>query len=160
MSHSLIQKRKTKNYAGAVITIGFIILLKMLVLLSGCTSEFDQSTTLSSADNSASYSSRNANSFKEIEVEKGELKIDPKLMRVLEKLADTDEIDVLLYPRGQVSENLEKFLLDKKKEGLLDYNVLQIANFIAIKGQKVVILEIANRDDVSRITNNPRFTTQ
>ena len=158
--HSLIQKRKTKNYAGAVITFGFIILLKMLVLLSGCTSEFDQSTTLPSADKSASYSSRNANSFKEIEVEKGELKIDPKLMRVLEKLADTDEIDVLLYPRGQVSENLERFLLGKKKEGLLDYNTLQIANLIAIKGQKVVILEIANRDDVSRITNNPRFTTQ
>ena len=93
-------------------------------------------------------------------MEKGELKIDPKLMRVLEKLADTDEIDVLLYPRGQVSENLEGFLLGKKKEGLLDYNTLQIANLIAIKGQKVVILEIANRDDVSRITNNPRFTTQ
>ena len=151
---------KTKNYTDTVINIGFLISLKMLILLSGCTSEFDQSAALPPADNSASYSSRNANSFKEIEVKKDELKIDQELMRVLEKLADTDEIDVLLYPRGQVSENLERFLLGKKEEGLLEYNTLKIANLIAIKGQKAVILEIANRDDVSRITNNPRFTTQ
>ena len=90
-------------------------------------------------------------------MERGESKIDQELRQALDRLADTDEIEVLLYPK-QMGGTIEEFLLAKKGEGLLDYNVLQLANCIVIKAQKKVILEIANRDDVSRIAVNPRFT--
>jgi hypothetical protein len=86
-----------------------------------------------------------------------ESKIDQKLRQALDKLADTDEIEVLLYPE-QMGGALERDLLTKKDEGLLDYNVLQLANCIVIRSQKQVILEMANRDDVTRITINPSFT--
>lgn len=161
MLHRLIKREKAKSHKDVVITIKCLILIGLFVLLSGCAFELDQTTEIPSTDNSAEHSSINTNPFKEIEVEKDESRIDQELTRVFEDLEDTDEIDVLLYPReGQVSEGLERFLRDKKKDGLLDYNIMQIANFIAIKGQKQIILEIANRDDVSRITINPRFTTQ
>lgn len=86
-----------------------------------------------------------------------ESKIDKDLIQVLDKLTDKDQIDVLLYPK-QTGEEFETFLLTKKKEGVLDYNVLQIANCVVIKATKGLIWEIAARDDVFRITINPRFT--
>ncbi len=88
---------------------------------------------------------------------RSESKIDQELRQTLDKLTDTEEIDVLLYPK-QLGGEIEQFLLTKKKAGLLNYNILQIANCIVIKAPKKVILEIAARDDVSRITSNPRFT--
>jgi hypothetical protein len=90
-------------------------------------------------------------------VEKGASKIDQDLMRVLDSLTETDEIDILVYPR-QMSEEFERFLLGKKNQGLLDYNILQIANCAVVKAPKSVILDIAAQHDVSRITINPRFT--
>lgn len=91
-------------------------------------------------------------------MERGGSKIDQELRQALDKLTDTEEIDVLLYPK-QTREDFEGFLLIKKNEGVLDYNFLQLANCFVIKAPKKVILEIAARDDVSRITINPRFTT-
>ena len=105
----------------------------------------------------AYFLSKLANPPKEVEVERGESKIDQDLMRALDKLADTDEIDVLLYPK-QMGEDFERFLLTKKNQGMLDYNILQLANCVVIKAPKKVIQEIAARNDVSRITMNPRFT--
>lgn len=90
-------------------------------------------------------------------MERDEPKIDKELRQTLDELADTDEIEVLLYPK-QMGGALERDLLTKKDEGLLDYNILQLANCIVIRSQKQVILEMANRDDVTRITINPRFT--
>lgn len=90
-------------------------------------------------------------------MERGESKIDQDLRRALDKLTETDEIDALLYPK-QMGEDFERFLLTKKNEGLLDYNILHIANCVVIKAPKKVILEIAARDDVSRVSINPRFT--
>ncbi len=90
-------------------------------------------------------------------MEESKSKIEQELRQALEKLADTDEIDVLLYAR-RMGEDLERFLLTSKNEGLLDYNILQLANCIVVKAPKKVILEIAARDDVFRIASNPRFT--
>lgn len=90
-------------------------------------------------------------------MKKRQSKIDQALKQVLDKLADIDEIDVLLYPK-QMGEPFENVLLTKKNEGLLDYNVLQLANCIVIKAQKKVILELAARNDVDRVAINPRFT--
>jgi len=90
-------------------------------------------------------------------VKRGESKIDQDLVHALDKLIEADEIDVLLYPK-QISEDLETFLLANKNKGLLDYNILHIANCVAIKAPKKIILEIAARDDVSQLILNPRFT--
>ncbi len=90
-------------------------------------------------------------------METKEAKIDKDLKRELDKLKDENEIDVLLYPK-QLGEDLKEFLQTKKNEGLLDYNILQMANCIVIRAAKKVIVEITARDDVVRITMNPRFT--
>jgi len=84
-------------------------------------------------------------------------KIDQPLQQALDGLMDQAEIDVLLYPT-QMREEFKQFLQTKKNEGLLDYNILQMANCVVIKAPKKVILELADRDDVSRITINPKFT--
>ena len=84
-------------------------------------------------------------------------KIDQDLMQVLDKLEDADEVDVLLYPR-QMDKDFERILQTKKREGALDYNILTLANCVVIKAPKQVILDMAARDDVSRIAVNPRFT--
>jgi hypothetical protein len=90
-------------------------------------------------------------------MERGESKIDKELRQALDQLADQEEIDVLLYPK-QLGGEFERFLLTQKKEDMLDYNILKIANCVVIKASKKVILEIADRDDVSRISVNPKFT--
>ena len=84
-------------------------------------------------------------------------KIDRDLIRVLDRLTDTDEVEVLLYPK-HVDKAFERLLQTKKSEGILDYNILKLANCVAIKAPKPIILELAARDDVSRVAVNPRFT--
>ena len=84
-------------------------------------------------------------------------RIDQDLKEVLDTLKDQDEIDVLLYPKV-MGKSIKEMLQSKKDEGLLDYNVLAIANCIVVKAPKKIILQIATRDDVSRIAVNPRFT--
>lgn len=90
-------------------------------------------------------------------MERDEPKIDKALMQELEKLAEEEEIDVLLYPK-EMSEDFKGFLVTKKNEGLLDYNILQLANCVVIKARKRIILEIAGRHDVARTTIHPKFT--
>jgi hypothetical protein len=87
----------------------------------------------------------------------GDAKIDNELLRALERLGEQEETDVLVYPK-RMGEDLKEFLAARKKEGLLDYNILHLANCIAIKARKNVLLQIASRDDVLRMTINPRFT--
>ena len=90
-------------------------------------------------------------------METGESKIDRDLRQALDKLTDKEEIDVLLYPK-EIGEGFKELLQSKKNEGLLDYNVLEIANCIVVKAPKKIILELAARNDVSRIAMNPTFT--
>ncbi len=85
-------------------------------------------------------------------------KIDEDLKRQLKELGDDEQIDVLLHP-GRMEGNLKRFLMSGKNEGELDYNILEIANCIAVKSTKKVILEIAARDDVGQVTIQPTLST-
>ena len=85
-------------------------------------------------------------------------KIDEDLMQRLDALTDEEQIDALLHPK-RMGEDLKEFLMSEKNEGQLDYNILHIANCIAVKASKKVILEIAAREDVARVTVQPRLTT-
>lgn len=91
-------------------------------------------------------------------MESGESKLDKELKQALDQLTDTEEIDVLLFPK-YMDREFESFLQTQKNKGLLDYSILQLANCVVIKATKKVILEIAARAEVSRISINPRFTT-
>lgn len=84
-------------------------------------------------------------------------KLDQALQQTLDKMADQEEIDALVYPKHSGGE-FEQFLFNKKNAGLLDYNVLPLANCVVVKASKKIILEIAARNDVSRVASNPRFT--
>jgi hypothetical protein len=90
-------------------------------------------------------------------MERVKSKLDQVLKQTLDKLTDQEELDVLVYPQ-QPGGEFEQFLSGRKNEGWLDYNVLHLANCVVIKASKKIILEIAARDDVSRLTINPRFT--
>jgi hypothetical protein len=94
-------------------------------------------------------------------MQSGKSKIEPELKEALDKLEDEDEdeIEALIFPKKQGGE-IERLLQAKKKAGELDYNVLLIANCIAIKASKKFILELASRDDVIRLSANPKFTAQ
>ncbi len=86
-----------------------------------------------------------------------ESKLENALRQSLDGMADEDDIDVLLYPT-RMGAPIEDFLSEAKGAGRLDYNVLKLAGCIALKAPKKLILEIARRDDVSRLSANPRFS--
>ncbi len=88
---------------------------------------------------------------------KGESKLDADVKQALDKLADTAEMDVLVYPT-QITETFKQFLQKKQDEGILKYNILQLANCAVVKASKRVILEIAAQDEVSKIRMNPRVS--
>lgn len=85
-------------------------------------------------------------------------KLDDGLRQVLENLSNEEEIDVLLFPK-QMGDELRKFLIEGKNDSKLDFNILKIANCIAVKAPKAVIMNLATREDVDRITAQPKFTT-
>lgn len=91
-------------------------------------------------------------------MESEESKIDEQLIENLQRIADEDVIDVLVYPR-RLDEDFKNFLLSEKTAGRFEYNVLEFANCAAIRAKKKVILDISRRDDVTRVASNPRFTT-
>ena len=88
---------------------------------------------------------------------KGETKLDADVKLALDKLANMAEMDVLVYPI-QITETFKQFLQNKQDEGILEYNILHLANCAFVKAPKKVILEIAARDDISQIRMNPRVT--
>ena len=85
-----------------------------------------------------------------------EAKLDGTLRQLLAGIADEDEIDLLVHPT-RMGGSIESFLSEAKGAGRLDYNVLELAGCIALKAPKKVILEIARRDDVARLSANPSF---
>ncbi len=92
-------------------------------------------------------------------MEPGESKIEKQLTETLQRIADEDVIDVLVYPR-QLDESFKNFLQSGKSAGRFEYNVLESANCAVVEAKKNVILEISRRDDVTRVARNPRFTAQ
>ena len=85
--------------------------------------------------------------------------ISVDLQRLLDGLADEEQAEALLYA-GPISERLEQFLEGKKEEGVLEYNVLEMAGCVALRAARKVILELADLEEVSRLETNPRFSTQ
>ncbi len=147
------------NYPWAVMIRLLGLLMSFSLLLAGCTSKSSQSINYTSNNSILSSPSTNTPSVNKTSMAINDSKISSELMDILDTLGDADEIDVLVYPSGVIGEELKNFLSQRQREGTLNFNILELANCIAVKGQKQTILEIANRDDVSRITANPRFTT-
>ncbi len=89
----------------------------------------------------------------------GQSKIDQELKLALKSLSDAERTDALIHPK-YIGQEIENFLLTKKNEGLLDYNILKLANCIFVRATKDVLYKIADRDDVLHISVNPTFKTQ
>ena len=89
-------------------------------------------------------------------MKQGESKIEEPLTEALQRMADEDVIDVLVYPR-QWDERFRNFLQSGKSGGRFEYNVLEFANCAAVRANKNVILEISRLDDVTRVATNPKF---
>ena len=85
-------------------------------------------------------------------------KIDPTLRQALNRLAEEDTVEVLVYPAGSTDE-LTAYLAARRDAGDLEFNVLAMAGSIVLRARRGIIDELAARSDVVRITLNPRFTT-
>ncbi len=88
-----------------------------------------------------------------------EIKMDKELVEVLNKLQADEEIDVLVYV-NHPSTGFDEFLQVKKEKGELKFNFLEFANCYAVEASKRLLLEIAEREDVSRVETNSRFGVQ
>ena len=85
-------------------------------------------------------------------------KADPELRRTLDQLGDRDSIEVLVYPSGN-PDDLVAHLADQREAGDLEFNVLALAECIAVRARRPTIDAIAGRVDVARVAVNPTFTT-
>lgn len=83
-------------------------------------------------------------------------KLDQDLLQILQSLDDQEEVTVLVYA-DNIRENLEAFLARKMQSGDLKYNILRLANAVAVQARKEIIVEIAGRAEVRRIRTSPRF---
>ena len=86
-------------------------------------------------------------------------KMSNELADLLNELNRDEEIDVLVYVK-RPSTSLEEYLQVKKEKGELQFNFLEYANCYVVEAPKPILLEIAEREDVSRMDVNPRFTVQ
>ncbi len=73
-------------------------------------------------------------------MEQGESKIEGQLTEALQRMADEDVIDVLVYPR-QLNEGFKNFLRSGKSAGRFEYNTLEFANCVAVRANKSRLLE-------------------
>ena len=70
---------------------------------------------------------------------------------------DADEpVEVLVHPAGDAGALVEE-LRSRSERGELEFNVLELAGVIALRARQRTVDELAARDDVARITVNPRF---
>jgi hypothetical protein len=81
-------------------------------------------------------------------------KLDDELRAQLDRVGDDDPIDVLVQPAADPFD-LEADLAGRASEGVR-YNVLPLHGSIALRAPKPVILELAARADVARVTAMPR----
>ena len=89
-------------------------------------------------------------------MDKSETKMDKKLMEVLNKLKEGEEIDVLVYVK-QASPGFDEFLQARKEKGELKFNFLEFASCYVVEASRRLLLDIAEREDVSRMAINSRF---
>jgi hypothetical protein len=84
-------------------------------------------------------------------------KIDAALGSLLDQLADQDDVEALVFPRAGGT-TLQSFLTTESDQGTLEFNVLELAGCIAVRAKKRIILALAAREDVQRVTVNPTFS--
>ena len=92
-------------------------------------------------------------------MDQGEKKMGKELVEVLNKLKVNEEIDVLIYVK-QPATAFDEYLQVKKEKGELKFNFLEFAKCYVVEASKRLLLEIADRRDVSRMEVNPRFGVQ
>jgi hypothetical protein len=84
-------------------------------------------------------------------------KADPDLRRTLDRLGKDETLEVLVYPTAD-TEQLVAYLATRRDTGDLQFNLLELANCIALRAPRATIDEVLARSDVARVTINPTFT--
>jgi hypothetical protein len=82
---------------------------------------------------------------------------DFDLRQKLDRLTESDRVDVLVYPTGG-TEELFAYLTSRQESGDLQFNVLDLAGCIALRARRDTINELAARSDIVRVAINPTFT--
>ena len=84
-------------------------------------------------------------------------KADPDLRRTLDRLGKDETLEVLVYPASG-TEELVAYLAARRDTDDLQFNLLELANCIALRAPRSTIDEVLARSDVARVTINPTFT--
>lgn len=84
-------------------------------------------------------------------------KLDDDLTQALQALPVDGQIEVLVHPRGVIGE-LEDYLASVKAAGDLEFNVLELAHCVVVRASATAVQNIAARDDVEKVTLQPRVT--
>lgn len=92
-------------------------------------------------------------------MEQSERKTNKVLVEVLNKLKEDEEIDVIVCVKKPVTD-FDEFLQVKKEKGELKFNFLEFSDCYVVEASKPLLLEIAAREDVSRMEINSRFGVQ
>lgn len=85
-------------------------------------------------------------------------KLDDDLVQALQALPEDGEIEVLVHPRGGLGD-LENYLAAEKAAGNLEFNILGLAHCAVVRASATGVKNIAARDDVNRVTLQPRVST-
>lgn len=89
----------------------------------------------------------------------GSKKISRELMDALSGLTESEVIDVLVYVKRPAA-GFEEYLQAEKERGELRFNYLEYAACYVVEASKQLLLGLADREEVSRMTVNPRFGVQ
>jgi hypothetical protein len=81
-------------------------------------------------------------------------KIDPALRRTLDRLQAHETVDVLVFPTGRAAGIIDYFVA-RQAAGELEFNPIELAGCIVLRGTASVVNETAARPDVARVTLNP-----
>jgi hypothetical protein len=92
-------------------------------------------------------------------VKQGSEKISKELVDALSGLAESEVIDVLVYVKEPAA-GFDAYLQAEKERGQLRFNYLEYADCYVLEASKQLLLELADREEVSRMTVNPRFGVQ
>jgi hypothetical protein len=92
-------------------------------------------------------------------VNQGSEKISKELMDDLSELTESDVIDVLMYVKKPAA-GFDEYLQAEQEKGELRFNYLEYADCYVVEASKQLLLELADREEVSRMTVNPRFGVQ
>ena len=92
-------------------------------------------------------------------MDQSETNIDKELAETLNKLKEDEVIDVLVYVK-QPASDFDEFLQVRKEKGELKFNFLEFATCYVVQASRLLLQEIAEREDVLRMEINSRFSAQ